>query len=341
MNTFIQARSLQYSFTLALMFLFITTQPAMAIQIITGDLLTELNSTDYGDKDDNSWQQPHPSTLTNFGDVIDAFLNEDFNRADFLANEVGYEIVEYNDTERTPVKTYYVLREINEYPSALFVGGGTYVLNPQGSNVAIQAPHPITDAFTSQQAIETFLSSQSRLLFLAGVRRDSSTSLSECTGDHYRKSDASHSTGLLFYTAHTHASDFYPELIFIQFHGFGKSSLKKLQNQCGSNNNKLVNLSEGVKYQSNPAGNSFMQILQRNINDDGVFEACVYGNDTKSLGATWTTTGRYSNHSADPCHSSASTSSQRFIHVEQSYRIRSRYRALMANYLADTINEYF
>lgn len=321
--------------------LLLISQSVFALQIQSGDLLTELKQIDYGDKDENTWQEPDAATLATFGSVMDAFLAEDFNTADALASTIGYEVVEYNDTGRKPVREHYILREKNPLPSPSFFGGGTYVLNPRGSQVAIQAPHPISDLFTSTQAIEIYLDSRSRLLFLAGARRDNSTLMSACTNGSYRKSDASHYTSQLFYIAHTKASDYHAEMVFLQLHGFGTSSLYKLQEQCGTTNDKLINLSEGVNYTSDPSSDSFMHILNRRINDGGTIKSCVYGNETSSLGATWTTTGRYTNHSVDSCFSNATTSSQRFIHIEQSYRVRSNYRNSMSQYISGSISEYF
>ncbi len=326
-----------FSFLMVLSF----SEAASAIQEQSGDLLAELKKIDYGDKNENSWKEPDASMLASFRGVMDAFLAGDFITADDLASNLGYEVVEYRDTANKPVKLYFILRERYPLPSLQFIGGGTYVMNPRGKQVAIQAPHPVSDLFTSTQAIETFLTSQSRLLFLAGTRRNNSTQLSACTNSNYRSSDASHFTNQYFYLAHTQASDFDLEMVFVQFHGFGTSNLYTLQNQCNSTNDKLVNLSEGVNYQSNPSSQTFMQLLNRNINDAGVIKACVYGNETSSLGATWTTTGRYTNDSPDPCLINATTSSERFIHVEQSYRVRSNYRHSMATYITDTIFEYF
>ncbi len=341
MNRLKSSNTIKFCFSICLISLLSTSQSLLAFQTKSGDFLVEMSQIDYGDKDENSWRQPSSSTQTTFSAVMDAFIAEDFTTADALGNAIGYEVVEFSDTSRKPVKTHYILREINPLPSALFIGGGTYVLNPEGVNVAIEAPHPITDSFTGTQAIETYLTSKSRLLFLAGTRRDNSIEISECTNGQYRKSDASHYTQQLFYIAHTRASDADPGLVFVQLHGFGTTSLTKLQNQCGTINDKLINLSEGVNYQSDLSANTFMQILKRKINDAGVIQACIYGNQTSSLGATWTTTGRYSNYSADPCLTSADSSSERFIHVEQSYRVRSNHRPAVADHISSTIAEYF
>lgn len=321
--------------------LFSVNQTVQAFQTESGDLATVLKAIDYGDKDENTWKQPSLDTQALFGEIFDAFLVQDFYTVDTLAIEIGYELIEFKDTTTNPLQTYYILRESNPVPSPFFIGGGTYVLNPVGANVAIQAPHPMSDVFTSRQAIETFLSTQSKLLFLAGTRRDNSTELSTCTNGSYRKSDSSHYTEQLFYIAHSRASDADQNTVFIQLHGFGTSSLTTLQNQCNTNNNNLINLSEGVHYSSDPSANTFMQILQRTVNNDELIQACVYGNDTSSLGATWTTTGRYTNNSSDSCTVNATTSSERFIHIEQSYLVRSQYRADMAQYLSATITEYF
>lgn len=332
---------IQFYLSVCMLIFFSFNQTAQAIQSKSGDLSTLLNNIDYGDSDKNTWKQPNQDTQNIFREIMTAFLIEDFITVDILAADIGYELIEFNNTASKPAKKYYILRESNTITSSLFLGGGTYVLNPDGANIAIQAPHPVSDSFTGRQAVETYLTTQSKLLFLSGTRRDNSTELSPCSNGHYRKSDSSHYTEQLFYIAHTLASDADQNTVFVQLHGFGSSSLNTLQNQCHSNNNKLINLSEGVYYSSDPTANTFMQILHRHINDAGLFQSCIYGADTSSLGATWTTTGRYSNNSSDSCFNNATISSERFIHIEQSYQVRSSHRANMAQYLSDTITEYF
>lgn len=307
----------------------------------SGDLAALLKAIDYGDKDANDWDLPEQATAAAFGAAIDALLMGNPASADALAAGIGYQVVLYTDTARKPNRTYHLLREVNPLPSPLFLGGGTYVINPAGLPLAIEAPHPVSDLFTETEAIEIFLRSNAKLLLLSGTHRENSTQPSQCTDGGYRVSDASHSLYPLLFEAHARASLFDPNLVFVQLHGFGSASLATLQSQCGTTDDRLVNLSEGVTYHADLSGQSFLAQLTRAINADGKIKACVYGNQTSSLGGTWTTTGRFTNQSPDPCAQNAASSSRRFVHLEQSYRVRSSYRPDMARYITDTANQYF
>lgn len=314
---------------------------ALALATRSGDLAAQLKTIDYGDQDANDWDFPTQAMTVTFGAAIDALLAGNPTGADALAAGIGYQVLLYTDTARKPNRTYYLLEEINPLPSPLFLGGGTYVVNPAGLPLAIEAPHPISDLFTEAEAIDIFFTSNAKLLLLSGTRRDNGIDASQCTDGSYRQSDASHSLYPLFFEAHARASLFDPKLIFVQLHGFGSDSLSRLQEQCGTTDERLVNLSEGVSYNADLSGQSFLAQLTRTINAGGKIKACVYGNQTNLLGGTWTTTGRFTNQSPDPCAQNAAISSRRFVHLEQSYRVRSNYRSSMASYVANTANQYF
>ena len=70
-----------------------------------------------------------------------------------------------------------------------------------------------------------------------------------------------------------------------------------------------------------------MLTLEAQIDGDGLADACIYGRDTKSLGGTTNTHGRHTNGSVDACTTNAENSGHRWIHLEQSYEIRSAHRA--------------
>jgi hypothetical protein len=84
-----------------------------------------------------------------------------------------------------------------------------------------------------------------------------------------------------------------------------------------------------------------MHALRRHIDADRKLKACVFGNDTSSLGGTTNTTGRFTNGSTEPCLNDAAVSSMRFVHVEQSYQVRSGFRDSMSMHLRSAINDYF
>jgi len=315
--------------------------PASALTELSGDLEAHLKAIDYGDKYDNSWVKPSAQQQTSFEKVITAFIAGSYTQAHDLAMGIGYQVTKFTNVSHSTSDVHYILSEKSPLPSSAFIGGGTFVAFPSGLNAVLQAPHPMKDSFTASQAIETYLDVKPALLMLAGTRRDSSTAKSTCTDGRYADSDVSHQTQSLFYTAHTAVSDYNHATVFIQFHGFGSSSLSKLQSQCQSQNSKLINLSEGIHYPTSQNEFSIMQILRGRVESGNIIKACVYGNDTSSLGGTWNVQARYTNGSADACLNNATISSKRFVHLEQSYQVRKNHRAKMSRYIHEAITEYF
>ena len=305
-----------------------------------GNLEYYLKSFDYGKKADQTWVAPSTEYLNSFSTVFDAFLASDYKRAHRLGQSIGYEIIEFVDTSRLPIETHYILQESVGPDSQNYKGAGIFVTKFSANTIAIQAPHPESDLYTEMQAIEIYLDSPAGFLFVAGSRRNSSTLSSPCDGKHVA-SDAVHNTHHSYYIAHQRLIEANPQTLVIQLHGFGASSLKTLQTQCQTPNDKLINLSEGIKHYSESNNEYFIDILAAKINQTGMAEACVFGQDTHTLGGTTNTTGRFSNGSLNPCTTNALESEHRFIHIEQSFPIRSSHRADINDQIRNAIETYF
>ncbi len=322
---------------LTLLFSNLTNADSMSTQ--EGNLEQYLKNIGYGSSKDGSWVQPSQQYLDTFSSVFELFATEYFQQAHQLGVNIGVEVVQFNDINPS-IGTHYILRETAALGQSSFIGVGTYVMRQSGHPVMIQAPHPKSDLYTELQAIELYLSSPSKFLALAGTRRNSSELYSECSGKYY-ESDASHNTHHTFFNAHEVIGTLDPDTVFIQLHGFGSSSLSKLQRQCSTDNDVLVNISVGKKYFPNSNSVNFIDLLETHINSDNLAYACIYGSDTKSLGGTTNTTGRFTNHSTDPCNKNATSASHRFIHIEQSYKLRSSHRQSVNDYYIKAINDYF
>lgn len=312
--------------------------PSKATTLMSGELSRHLKATNYGAKADNRWAMPDEKEQEIFYAVFKSFFAQNYPLASELAKDIGYRVIEFKDTKTD--KKYYLLQEIAQLPSPDFKGGGTFVYNPDGLNATLQAPHPKRDTFTGTQSIDAFLYTQAKLLMLAGTRRDSSHTLSTCTNGKYQASDVAHQTDSFFNIAHKYISDYDDSSVFIQYHGFGKTTLAKLQNQCNTDNPLMLNLSESVRYATAENEHSLLHELKRNVEKEGKIKACVYGNDTKSLGGTWNVQARYTNGSSNTCSSSSVASSKRFIHLEQSYSVRKYHRNEMQIHLKAALEAY-
>ncbi len=304
--------------------------------VISGSLEQFLKSIDYGD---NNWAEPSADQEASFRQMVNAFLVEDYVAAADVGNSINYDLIEYTNTDTTPASIYYLLMGQARAKQPGFLGWGVYALLPSGRDALIQAPHPQSDLYTEHQAIELYLDSSSALLALSDARRDSSPTLSSCTGS-YPNSDGVHHLNHPFQYFHEAVSDLSSATHFLQLHGFGSSSLKSLKKQCHSNNDNLVNLSEGINYRPGRKDQSLMLTLEAAIDDLTPIEACIYGRDTKSLGATTNTGGRYTNGSIDACNTGAEVSSNRWLHIEQSYQVRSAFRAEMNQAIIQALDNW-
>lgn len=307
---------------------FVFVSPLVYADLISsiGSLEQTLKDIDYGFAGDERWVEPTADQETNFRAMVSAFLADDYGMAADFGNSIAYDVVEFSDTDTQPITIHYLLVGQQKLNQTAFLGWGIYAKNPNGRDLLIEAPHPRTDLHTESQAIELYLEASAGLLSIAGTRRDSSTELSSCSGN-FPKSDAAHHTLHPFQYFHEEVNDASDATVFLQLHGFGSSSLKSLKKQCRSKNDRLVNLSEGINYRPSKKGQSFMLTLEAQINSDKLADACIYGRDTKKLGGTTNTNGRYTNNSANVCSSSADESSHRWVHMEQSYELRSEHRA--------------
>lgn len=303
----------------------------------SSELAAHLKAYDFGAKATNTWKAPSEPMKVAFANALTALIDQNVSLANELMNEFGYRALSLTDS--TYDKTFYLLEEIAKSGDIEFIGGGTVVFYPQGKAIALEAPHPKFDTFTGTQAIDTFLATNSQFLLLPGTRRDANPAPSQCSGD-YSESDVAHQNMSLFSIAHDIVSQRSDDIVFIQFHGFGATTLAKLQQQCDSNNDALVNLSEGVDYYTNPNEFSFLHLLRTEIESQTAIKACVFGNDTTSLGGTFNVQGRSTNLSDDSCHTNAQASSKRFIHLEQSYLVRKSLRTDMAQAINTAIIRY-
>ena len=324
----------------------LTTSISVADTLIhqQGHLEYYLKTIDYGSENDGIWKVPDTDYLTTFGNVYEYFISGDYEQAQQLGNTIGYQVIKFTDLASSPAQTHYILQEFQAITSPDYMGAGIYVTRPSGDSVVIEAPHPQSDLYTELQAIELYLKSSARFLAIAGARRNSVDTITEYSGNYYA-SDAVHNTQHTYFVAHERSNQLMPETIFVQLHGFGASTLSTLQSQCGTGNDALINLSEGLQYKSKPKHKlhttHFIDLLANQVNIGGMMQVCLYGYDTTHLGGITNTTGRLTNDSSDPSLINAKKSSHQFIHIEQSFPVRSIHRKTINASIRKTIALYF
>ena len=255
---------------------------------------------------------PNTSELNKWNTIIDFILANNIADARSNANSINYQITEFTDISITPNQVFYILEEKNTQ----FNYWGTYVFSktPTRNNLIIQAPHLKYDTNTGKQAIYCFKNNVARAVFINGTHRCNSESYSSCSGitsvcgssDNYRMSDLAHTTTSMFQKTTENMFSSISNSVFVQLHGFGKRST-----------DPYVIMSNGTR--ETPAIDYSDLIKEALIEQDNTLTFKLAHKDqnwTRLIGFT-NTQGRLINGSPDYCNTSATSTSGRFIHIEQ------------------------
>lgn len=255
---------------------------------------------------------PNASELNKWSIIIDFILIENLIEARSNADEFNYQVTEFTDTSITPNQVFYILEEKNTQ----FNYWGTYVFSktPTRNNLIIQAPHSKYDTNTGKQAIYCFKNNVARAVFINGTHRCNSDSFSTCSGtttacgssDNYKMSDLAHTTTSMFQKTTENMFNSISNSVFVQLHGFGKRST-----------DPYVIMSNGTR--ETPVIDYADLIKEALIEQDNTLTFKLAHKDqnwTRLIGFT-NTQGRMINGSPDYCNTSATSTSGRFIHIEQ------------------------
>ena len=296
---------------IALWLLVLCGSPIFA-QTDSGDLQNYLNakiSAMPGDTGDD-YVIPSAGELTTWEECITAIIADDLTTARSKADQLNYQIVTYTDTGGVG-KTVNILEE--KSPQMNY--WGTYAFDDQlVANVVIQAPHAIFDFNTGKQAVYCFRKLQTGFLFLNGTHRCNHDQASTCSGttsvcgmsQAFRVSDLAHNTTSMYQKTTEVVYDMINDAMFVQLHGFTKLP-----------DDPYVILSNGSDQTPAGADNVVAFKDQLFLQDNTLtFKIAHVDNWTRLVGFT-NTQGRYINQSTNPCNSSATMTSDRFIHVEQ------------------------
>ena len=284
-------------------------------QTDSGDLEAYLNtiiSSMPGDSGDN-YTLPSNSELISWENMIDALFIHDLVTARSHADTFNYEVVEYSDTAQDVNGIdYYVVKE----KSTQSKYWGTYVLclSPI-SDLVIQAPHSSFDFNTGKQAVYNFVRLQNRALFLNGTHRCNHSQASTCSGttsvcsgssEPFRISDLAHHDASIWQKTTEVVFNTITDPVFLQLHGFTKLA-----------SDPYVILSNGTD--QTPSGIDYTVALKNELfaqDNSLTFKIAHIDNWTRLVGFT-NTQGRFINNSSDPCGVAATSTTGRFIHLEQ------------------------
>ena len=277
---------------------------------------------------------PVDSEFVAFKNTIKFILEKNYSTANTLAKTYGYELFKIIDNTGDTEHYYYALID----KSDKYWGSFIFNTMPDRSKLVIQCPHSFYDSNTGYQGALVFSETQPLALFLNGIHRCNSTLHSDCDGttsacgdgyESYRKSDQAHNIDNTFQAATEACEETLDSLIYIQLHGFSKSS-----------SDPYVIMSNGTI--DLPSGKDYLVELSNNLQaiDPVLTSKIAHIDDWTRLIATTNTQGRFINESEAPCSAPARTNSGRFLHLEQE---RSRLRASESKWhvMADAINSTF
>jgi hypothetical protein len=196
-----------------------------------------------------------------------------------------------------------------------------------GRPLIVEAPHPIYDSRTLEQAIVLFDRLPARAIVTSGTHRCANSRSSTCSGSteacskgspqSYRESDMAHVDLSFFHAAHVTLAHLYASDWVVGVHGMADAG---------------VSLSDGTS-RDTTADSPVARIaaaLVESFGGAGLASGPVTTCNTYPgapavqlrLCGTTDVQGRHLNGSLNACTSSATSSSSRFIHLEQSLRVR-------------------
>ncbi len=305
---------------LSFAFLFLLISAGLSGQVVVNGDITEHIDSLIGVIPDATpsglYLQPGASSRTLWRSIIQNILNGNYAVADSLGESIEYQVTAFTDTVATPDKLYYILERQATSASRYW---GTFVFNPSPwrPTLVIQCPHPLHDRKTGQQGFHAFRKTGAKAYFLSGTHRCNGVTASPCDGtttacsetyDNYRYSDQAHVVLGPFQVTMEEMLTPIPNLIVIQPHGFSPEA-----------GDPDIIMSNGTRY--TPIDDYAIQLRDNLLLQDATLTFKVAHVDM-----TWdrligrdNTQGRLINGSADPCGTLATSTTGRFIHLEQVY----------------------
>lgn len=260
----------------------------------------------------NDYVEPLITQLNTWDTTVTDILQDNINDAVTSAGSLGYQITEFTDTTLNPNHTFYVLEKKENHDNYW----GTYVFSktPSRENLILMAPHSKYDTNTGKQAVYCFKDGLAKALLINGTHRCNNSNASSCSGTtsacgssaSYRISDLAHTTTSPFQKTTENLFNNVTNSVFIQLHGFAKQPT-----------DPFVIMSNGTR--ETPSTDYATLIKDALFVEDNTltFKLAHIDTDWSRLIGFTNTQGRLINNSTDFCTSSATTTSGRFIHIEQ------------------------
>ncbi len=230
-------------------------------------------------------------------------------------------------TDASDGKTYCVLMEVRD-DEPIETGGdgyvdrgwGTFITNPNPTReLSHQAPHPIFDSTTENQAVAVFQATNSRSYLMCGADRRANPPPSACQpSQQFGEADCAHNVNNMFQPTQEELLAFYGAQPWtaIQWHGMSAMTCP------------LVNAYLSLGFNATPPEDSQISVLQSNMrlyHPDWSVQVPDSAGSPCTLNATDNVQGRLLNGVPPErvCNTRAMTPTDKFIHIEQQPGFRS------------------
>jgi hypothetical protein len=249
------------------------------------------------------------ATVEAIADALSIALDEGADRVEAL--------------ERASVAGYAMCREddlILFRPYTPGFGQPVFVIREgDARKVIVEVPHTVFDYYTLEQGVAAFRELGARALLVSGSHRCASSKVSSCDGASdvcggsgpFRESDAAHATETIFQRAHELLADRFRDDVVLSLHGMDAK--------------QGAILSDGTTIEtSSTAVVSRLAGELGELYPEHPITVCsgLAGPMSEELCGTTNVQGRHLNGSEDACREGATRSSGRFLHLEQSTRLR-------------------
>jgi hypothetical protein len=215
-------------------------------------------------------------------------------------------------TDSSNGRAYCLLMEIQDANNNGRVdrGWGTFIVYANAAReLSHQAPHPISDSTTENQAIGIFRDTESRSYLMAGAHRSANSGSSSCQSS-YGPADAAHNVDNMFHAtnaelmAHYGQSDWWA----IQWHGMAADTCENAEVYLSHGRNVLP-----------VSGDKILDLKNKMLLHHPTWDVETTGSGACTLNATDNTQGRLINGvaPAQVCGTAATSSTGRFLHIEQ------------------------
>ena len=189
-------------------------------------------------------------------------------------------------------------------------GWGAFMVNPTATlEISHQAPHPISDSTTENQAIGIFGGTNSRSYLVAGAHRLANSGSSSCQSS-YGPADAAHNVNNMFHATNLELMAFYGSTSWqaIQWHGMAADTCSGAE----------AYLSHGRTVAPAP-GDKNLALKNSMLGYHPTWDVETPGTNACTLNATDNTQGRLLNGvpASSVCGTAAGSYTGTFLHIEQ------------------------